>query len=296
MSNYQTQFKWGFLSLLGLGMTFLGCINYHSQAETTLPKAEIRYEIDRQPNRIIHTIFIPQDSNYTVSPAVTSGLATIENLVNKQNGIAAINGGYFDPKNQKTTSYIIQDGKTIADPRTNERLIDNPDLQSYMGKILNRAEFRRYLCDKEIRYDITLHSTSIPANCQLQDALGGGPNLLPIDTSVKEGFIAYEGETKIRDAIGSDNPNARSAIALTAAGDIIFAMVEQTADFSQNSGLSLPELSEFLSSLGAIKAMNLDGGSSSAVYYRGKTIYGKVDKEGNKIQRPIKSILVVTEN
>jgi hypothetical protein len=286
--------KWRLLILLSLGIGLCWGIDRYSLAETT--ETEIRYTVDRQPNRIVHTVFIPHNGNYSITPVVAPELTTVENLANSNQAIAAINGGYFDPKNQKTTSYIVRQGKLVADPRTNERLIDNPDLKPYLGKILNRSEFRTYLCGKEISHDITLQSAPVPANCQLEYSLGGGPGLLPQDTSIAEGFTAYQDGTKIRDAIGNDSPNARSAIALTQAGDIILVMVEQTPNNPQNSGLSVPDLARFLTSLGAEKAMNLDGGSSSALYYRETTVYGRIDREGNKIQRPIKSILSVTEN
>jgi exopolysaccharide biosynthesis protein len=39
--------------------------------------------------------------------------------------------------------------------------------------------------------------------------------------------------------------------------------------------------------------MNLDGGSSAALYYGGETIYGKVNESGEAVQRPVKSALLV---
>jgi exopolysaccharide biosynthesis protein len=48
-----------------------------------------------------------------------------------------------------------------------------------------------------------------------------------------------------------------------------------------------------MADLGAVKAMNLDGGSSASLYYDGQAIYGRVDKEGKEIIRPIKSVLSV---
>ena len=83
---------------------------------------------------------------------------------------------------------------------------------------------------------------------------------------------------------------------ITEAGDIILAMAAQKPQKPLNSGISLPELTDFLSKLGAVKAMNLDGGSSASLYYRDRLIYGRVDKEGKIIQRPIKSVLLVKEN
>jgi exopolysaccharide biosynthesis protein len=55
-------------------------------------------------------------------------------------------------------------------------------------------------------------------------------------------------------------------------------------------------MAAFMRSKGAQKALNLDGGTSSAFYYRGKTFYGKVDAAGKPIQRPVKSVLILQEN
>jgi hypothetical protein len=181
----------------------------------------------------------------------------------------------------------------VADPRFNERLVDNPDLKQYLKKIFNRAEFRRYSCAGSTQYDIQLHSSPIPNDCTLIESLGGGPGLLPQDTSVAEGFITYQKGEKIRDAIGNDSLNARSAVGITQAGDVILTMVAQHSDQHLNSGISIPELGSVMSSLGAVKAMNLDGGSSASLYYNGRAIYGRVDQAGKKIIRPIKSILSV---
>ena len=265
-----------------------------SQAPISSQQSEsIRYETTEQEQGIIHTVIIPHNSNFAVTPVIEAELRPITDFATKYQAIAVINGGYFDPQNQKTTSYLIKEGKLVADPRTNERLIDNPDLAPYLGKILNRAEFRRYLCGEDIRYDINLHDVSPPNGCQLQDALGGGPSLLPKDTSVEEGFVAYSNGEIIRNAIGTTSPNARSAVGITNDGDIVWAMVEQKVSSSGSTGLSLPQLADFLSTLGVTKAMNLDGGSSASLYYRGETVYGKLDREGNKVKRPIKSVLLV---
>lgn len=265
-------------------------------SQTTSSNPSIRYEVVERSHYKIHTITIPHNGNYFVLPAV-SKLQKIQDFITQDQGkvVAAINGGYFDPINQKTTSFITQESKIIADPRFNERLVDNPDLKQYLNQIFNRTEFRRYNCDHQVQYDIQLHFSPIPSNCTLKASLGGGPGLLPQDTSVAEAFTAYQNGTKIRDAIGSESLNARSAIGITKAGDIILAMAAQKPQKPLNSGISLPELTNFLSNLGAIKAMNLDGGSSASLYYDGRVVYGRVDKEGNEIQRPIKSVLLVKE-
>lgn len=296
---------WG-LTILGLGLSF--SVNNLSSAKPSILSKQVRYDIVKRSHHTIHTVTIPQNSNYILTLQVSNKLKSLPEFVEqestKQNKvIAAINGGYFDPINYKTTSFITQNSQTVADPRLNERLVDNPDLKLYLEKIFNRAEFRRYSCgtktrkktQKITRYDIQLHSAPIPQNCTLKESLGAGPGLLPKDSSTLEAFTTYQNGARIRDVIGRDSLNARSAIGITKNGGVILAMVEQQQDQPMNSGISLPELTNFLSSLGAVKAMNLDGGSSASLYYDDHIIYGKVDKTGNKIQRPIKSVLLVTQ-
>lgn len=287
---------WLCLVLIGLSTLFTFGIHHLSLAQSKQVN-QVHYHTYERSQYTIHTVTVPHNSNYTVIPAVEGKLTPLTDFATLERGIiAAINGGYFDPKNEQTTSYIVKESRIVVDPRLNARLIDNPDLKPYLGKILNRAEFRRYLCGSEIQYDIQLHSAPILPNCTLKDVLGAGPGLLPTDTSIAEAFIAYQNGEKIRDAIGSDRPNARSAIGITKDGDVILAMVAQHPDYPLDSGISIPELSDFLASLGVIKAMNLDGGSSASLYYQGDTHYGKVDREGNIIKRPIKSVLLVREN
>lgn len=288
--------RWGwvkFASVVCLGIILSLSIDRLSQAEPRYD-SQIKYQTIERSQFVVHAVTIPHDGNYLVVPEISGELQPIAEFA-RNRVVAAINGGYFDPVNQKTTSFIILDSQIIADPRFNERLVDNPDLKPYLSKIFNRAEFRRYSCGDRTQYDIQPHFAPIPSNCTLKESLGGGPALLPQDTSVAEAFTAYQNGEQTRDAIGSESLNARSAVGITQAGDVILVMVAQQPEQPLDSGISLPELADVLSNLGAVKAMNLDGGSSASLYYNGRAIYGRVDKEGKTIQRPIKSVLSVVE-
>lgn len=257
------------------------------------PPKTIRYLERTLPQSIAHILLIPANSRFLVTPVLSEKVATVEEFAQKHQAAAILNAGFFDPANQKTTSYVVIQGKLIADPKENERLVNNPNLKPYLGQILNRTEFRRYLCGQAIRYSIVLHSQSPPAGCQLVDAIGAGPRLLPELTLVKEGFVDNANK---RDALGSNQPNARTAVGITRDGSVVLVMVAQKPSAPSTSGISLPALADLMKTLGAEQAMNLDGGSSSSLYYKGKTFYGKVDLEGNSIKRPVKSVLLVQEN
>lgn len=257
------------------------------------PPKTIRYFERTLPQSIAHILLIPANSRFLLTPVLSQKVATVEEFAQKHQAVAILNAGFFDPANQKSTSYIVIQGKLVANPKENERLVNNPNLKPYLSQIFNRTEFRRYLCGQTIRYSIALHSESPPAGCQLVDAIGAGPRLLPELTLVKEGFVDNANK---RDALGSNQPNARTAVGITRDGSVVLVMVAQKPSVPANSGVSLPALADLMKTLGADKAMNLDGGSSSSFYYNGKTFYGKVDLEGNPIKRPVKSVLLVQEN
>jgi hypothetical protein len=287
------------LLIIGLGIVLLSISHKEpprtasSTVEPLLEK-EVQYKSYTLESSVVHTLLIPGDSRFLVIPAVSQELSSLESFAQKHEAVAVINGGFFDPQNQESTSYVVQQGVLVADPRKNERLMDNPKLAPYLEKILDRTEFRRYRCGLTVGYDIALHSEPTPKECQLVDALGGSPRLLPEITSVAEGFLDVENGLVIRDSLNSRQSNARSAVGITRDRNILLVMVAQQP-LSQTSGMSLAALADFMKTLGVEKAMNLDGGSSSSFYYKGKTFYGKVGNEGNPLRRPVLSVLLVKD-
>lgn len=258
-------------------------------------KPEIQYQVYSLPKATVYSLRIPSQG-FVVEPAIADGVMGVTEFAQQHAAIAAINGGFFDPNNRKTTSFIRIKGELVADPNQNERLVSNPNLSPYLDKILNRSEFRTYQCGQVRKYAIAAYRDPIPTGCQLTDALGAGPRLLPKDTSEQEGFVAYANGTVIRDSLGSFQPNSRSAIGITTDGSILLVMVAQKPGVTDGSGMSFADLAAFLKKQGAEQAMNLDGGTSSALYYQNKTIYGKLDQAEKPIGRPVKSVLLVRED
>lgn len=258
-----------------------------------MPTPELRYQIHNLPQAVVHSLEIPR--NYQVKMAIANELQTLPRFAANQRITALLNGGFFDPQNQLSTSFVISQGQLVADPRQNPRLMGNPQLATYLDKILNRSELRLYTCGQNKRYAITNHNQPIPAECQLTESIGGGPQLLPELTAREEAFFETANGTVVRDAIGLNQPNARTAVGIKANGDLVWVMVAQKPENPRNSGLSLPDLAKFMTQLGVVQALNLDGGSSSSFYYQGQTFYGKVNPEGDRIQRAVKSVLVLSE-
>lgn len=262
---------------------------------TASPQKTLQFQVHRWQRSVVYTLLIPAQSRFSVTLALAPSVDTLEGFAQKHQAIAVLNGGFFDPQNRQSTSFVVLQEKLVADPRQNPRLIHNPDLAPYLDQIFNRTEFRHYRCGETSRYEIARHQDPLPTGCRLVEALGGGPRLLPELTAVPEGFVTLVNGQVSRDPLGSRRANARTAIGLTADHSIVWVMAAQKPDDPDHSGLSLQALAEFMQSLGVEQAMNLDGGSSSSLYYQGKTRYGKVNDRGQPVQRPVKSVLLVSE-
>ncbi|MFQ3617679.1 MAG: phosphodiester glycosidase family protein [Cyanobacteriota bacterium] len=264
-----------------------------SASERPSTVSDVQYRVETLPTADVHWVMVPIRT-FEVVPAIADGLQPLSQFAQQPGTVAAINAGFFDPVNGLTTSYGVQNGQLVADPRQNDRLMQNPNLAPYLSKILNRSEFRRYRCGELGRelnhYAIARHADAMPPGCTLQDAIGGGPRLLPEQTLEAEGFAD---PATGRDALGSTQPNARSAVGILPNGDIVLVLVAQRPDAPTTSGLSLEALAEFLQSLGMVDALNLDGGSSASLYVGGNTVFGRVDAQDNPVQRPVKSVLRV---
>ncbi len=308
LPNYLILF--GLLISVGIGFTLLARQSATSRAvavqdeasteplttDTEAGSRDYGYERHVVENVIAHVVTQPPGT--TLSVAVATDLTTVEDFAEQAEASYIINGGFFDPNNGKTTSHLIAQGQIVGDPADNERLVENPALSQYIDQILNRSEFRVYRCAETNApvYDIAFHDVLPPNGCAIDSAIGAGPQLLPTDTAQAEAFVDYDSGAVIRDAIGSLQPNARSAIGLYPDGAIALIMIEKGA---RSSGMTLAELADFAASLGITKLLNLDGGSSSSLFIanddatESQTYFGLSDSEGNPIRRAVKSVIVL---
>lgn len=295
------------LGLLGVLLAALNGMAASTGEQPLAPPklATLPLEQKKFPQGILYVLKVPANSSFKVVPMLSKTLASVDSQLWRPTGQSPkpfflMNGGFFDPNNSLTTSFVFEDGVMTGDPRINPQLVNNPKLVPYLPKIFNRTEFRVYLCQNtpgkfQTRYDITLHNTPVPNQCLLQDSLGAGPGLLPQLADFKEGFVDYNAAGKLtRDPIGVCAKNARSAVGITADGSVLLMMGAQDPANPKTSGFTLADIAALLKARGAVKAMALDGGSSSSLLYNGKAVFGKVNQGGSFIKRPVKSVLMVT--
>ena len=88
----------------------------------------------------------------------------------------------------------------------------------------------------------------------------------------------------------AETRHPRTAVAKLKDGKFLMVTVDGRQP-GVSVGMSLQELAEYLLSLGAVDAMNLDGGGSTTMYLDGKVVNTPSDKEG---ERKIGDAIVVT--
>lgn len=99
--------------------------------------------------------------------------------------------------------------------------------------------------------------------------------------------ITWEQEKASRSFFETRHP--RTAVAKLKDGKFLMITVDGRSESS--GGISLQDLAEYLLSLGAVDAMNLDGGGSTTMFLDGKVVNTPSDKEG---ERKVGDAILVT--
>ena len=174
-----------------------------------------------------------------------------------------INTGFFDPRNQKTISYIVEDNNLIAeDPLLNENILSNSILRKNLDKILNRTEFRVVECDNKYHYEIVPHKIPVDFACNIVTSAQGGPMILP-ELRLEEEFFVVRDENGqiVRESASVLHKCARTIIGLKK-GTVHILII------TNDNPMTLEEVRNYCLSLGLEQAMAFDGGSSTSFNYK----------------------------
>ena len=120
------------------------------------PPIHIKYE-----DGIYHIVLKGDKIKKRVRFVASDHLVTNREMHQMSHARLTVNAGFFDPKNEKSMSYVVMDKQTIEDPLFNDNLMHNPILRKNLDKIINRTEFRVIQCDDDNswRYEITPHKS-----------------------------------------------------------------------------------------------------------------------------------------
>ncbi len=211
-------------------------------------------------------------------PYVVEGLETNADVFDNTGAKLVINAGFFDPKNKKTVSYVVIDSNTVLDPNDNENLMENKVLEPYMGKILNRTEFRIIKKDNgETVYDICPHEYSVKDDETLIHSVQAGPMLLP-DLRLEEEFFVLKKDGKITSESASClHKYARTGIGIKDNNVYLFIA-------TRDNPMTLEELKDLTRKWGMEKSMAFDGGGSTSFNSKELSIISEKDNQARKLK------------
>lgn len=199
----------------------------------------------------------------------------------------------FEVKETVADSAIPKDGYVLSIDTSSGPKFDN--FIASMKRLLERERRQRRL-------------VVVPTIGRIQsaDLIPGQITVLPLDVFMKEGSglfvtngvpqlikngkidITWEQEKASKSFVETRHP--RTAVAKLKDGKFLMMTVDGRQP-GVSVGMSLQELAEYLFSLGAVDAMNLDGGGSTTMFLDGKVVNTPSDKEG---ERKIGDAIVVT--
>ena len=240
--------------------------------------ASCPYKIVQEPKGVYVIEVISSKSRVKLQPVIVSNLETNFDVYKRLHPRFVVNAGFFDPKNQKTVSYITIDGKIVLDPKQNENLMNNAALKPYLPKILNRSEFRILENEKgKILYDIASHNDAVPEGYKIKHAIQAGPMLVP-DLKLEEEFFILKRDGKIiSESASSLHKYARTAIGIKENNVYIIIV-------TNDAPMTLEEVANFARSLGLEKAMAFDGGGSTSFDSQELHIISEKDNQARKLK------------
>ncbi len=241
-------------------------------------------------NGIYHFILtgnkIKKQIKFVSSPSLITNLEAHT----KANSLLTINAGFFDPKNQKTISYIVNESQTVEDPLFNDSLMNNSVLRRNLKKILNRTEFRVLDCDGKFKYEIAQHNSSVDFMCSVVTSAQGGPQLLPNLRLEEEFFIVKDKEGNvIRESASVLHKTARTLIGIK---NLEGGKQEAHIFIVTNEHpMDIFEARDLCKNYGLDSAMAFDGGSSTSLDY--KKIHVTSVQDFGDTGRALKSFMVI---
>ena len=246
---------------------------------------EMEYE-----NGIYHFVLSGEKIKKQIHFVSSPNLITNKEAHAKGGSILTINTGFFDPKNQKTISYIINDSQTVEDPLFNDSLMTNPVLRRNMKKILNRTEFRILDCDSKLKYEIAQHNANVDFLCSVVTSAQGGPQLLPNLRLEEEFFIVKDADGNIvRESASVLHKTPRTLVGIK---NLAKNQQEMHIFIVTNEHpMDIYEARDLCKKYGLDTAMAFDGGSSTSLNY--KKIQVVSTQDSGDTGRALKSFMVV---
>ncbi|NWF85385.1 MAG: phosphodiester glycosidase family protein [Bryobacteraceae bacterium] len=193
-----------------------------------------------------------------------TGRETTSAMARRLGAVSAVNGGYFKPDGA-AAGVFVWNGKVLGEGAGRTALL-----------------FCRERDDVErLEFDVVAAKSGkwnrAGRGCKATDITGAGPSL------IKAGKAAPAAE-----GLAHEIPrHPRTAVARTSEGRYLFVVVDGRQPAS--AGMTLAELASELSSMGAVEALNLDGGGSTTLVAGGQVRNNPSDGK----ERPVGDAILV---
>lgn len=224
--------------------------------------------------RRIHVLDVTLDETNTLGIGFSPSNKTTVDMCKDYDAVAGINAGYF-PMSGSTNKdpYIRINGTTVQVGHTNvSPLFTNAALLIHD----NIATVRKF---SENVTNLNEKAAAIPVS-QAENIIVCGPILIT------------NGQIEHQDMSRSHNSSftARTGLGVTADGKRVLMVV---VDYNLGAtGVQTPQLAKILQALGAVNAMNFDGGGSSTMYVKDLGDNGRVSINSYP-QRAVRSVIYV---
>ncbi|MBR3164983.1 MAG: phosphodiester glycosidase family protein [Lachnospiraceae bacterium] len=227
---------------------------------------DIELSAYREYDTTIYVAEVSADSAY-LKTAFANGTygknvtAKTSEIAGSTGAILAINGDFYGTQEK---GYVVRDGVVYRDIAKNGQ----EDLVIYSDGSFG------FINEGEVTAQELVDAGA-------EQVLSFGPAL------VTDGQISVSEGEEVGKAMAS---NPRTAIAQTADGKYLFIVADGRT--SESAGVSLSQLAQFLQSIGAVNAYNLDGGGSSTMVFNG-TVVNNPTTGGRIKERSVSDIVYI---
>ncbi len=183
-------------------------------------------------------------------------------IADNNGGILAINGDFYGVQE---SGYVLRNGVLYR----NTAAKDNEDLVIYKDGSFG------VITEKDVSAEELVADGAV-------QILSFGPGLV-MDSKIE---VTKDEEVGI-----AKTSNPRTAIGIV--DDLHYLFVVSDGRTGESAGLTLYELAEFMKSLGAVTAYNLDGGGSSTMYFNGRVINNPTTNGKSFEERNVSDIVYI---
>ena len=205
-----------------------------------------------------------------VCSSTNGKVSTVAEMAEENNAVAAINGGAYIVEPDTDVNNFVN--VTDDDLESGKYSIYPSGLVISNGEVIHEADFddEVFAMTEDGKLLTGKYSLEQLKELNVKEALSFGPALI------------INGKMREMNGDGGWGIAPRTAIGQKEDGTIILLVIDGRS--AGSLGATLKETQEILYKLGAINAVNLDGGKSSTMYYDGETLN---NTEGRKIPTAI---------